>query len=59
MCEELDQERSTETGQKRDLDEGEEVEREITKKRGKMFVALKEWKTDPRKLKVELRNIHG
>jgi major membrane immunogen (membrane-anchored lipoprotein) len=44
---------------KRDPDEGEEGEIEITKKRGKMFGALKEWKTDPQKLKEELRNIHG
>jgi len=44
---------------KLDLDEGQEVEIEITKKRGKMFRALKGWKTDPQKLKEDLRNIHG
>lgn len=45
--------------EKLNLKEGEEVEIEITKKKGKMFGALKHWKADSQKLKEELRSIHG
>ncbi len=44
---------------KLDLKEGEEVEIEIKKKKGKMFGALKHWNADSQKLKEELRSIHG